>query len=31
MFLITVYVFKKVVRMSCAIAPVQIEINIRHQ
>jgi len=29
--LITVYVFKKVVRMLCAIVPVQIEINIPRQ
>ena len=31
LFLLTVYIFKKVVRMSCAIAPVQIDINIRRQ
>jgi len=31
LFLVNVYVFKKVVRMSCAIVPVQIKINILRQ
>jgi len=31
MLLIVVYVFKKVVRMSCAIVPVLIKINILRQ